>query len=81
MSKRNIALQELEVLTGKYLSGDITPIVYDLLKDTRYKSELISYLSEGKIVNVDNNKSNTTACEEDNLRPDFEKWFSGCEQL
>ena len=81
MSKRNIALQELEVLTGKYLSGDITPIVYDLLKDTKYKSELISYLSEGKIVNVDNNKSNTTACEEDNLRPDLEKWFSGCEQL
>ena len=65
----------------EYTVNSMKEAIRDLLKETKYKSELISFLSEGKIVNVDNNKSNTTACEEDNLRPDFEKWFSGCEQL
>lgn len=35
---------ELEDYTSKLISGDITPVVFDLLKDSPDKKELFKYL-------------------------------------
>lgn len=42
--KDDIYQADLEVLTHKLYKGDLTPIVFDLLKDTIYLDSLIHYL-------------------------------------
>ena len=39
---------ELQELTNKAIQGDITPVVYDLLKSTCYKADLLRYLGTVK---------------------------------
>lgn len=34
---------ELEVLTGKLIRGDITPIVYELIKDSPYVMDIFEH--------------------------------------
>lgn len=41
---------ELEDLTNKIFKGDLTPLVYELLKDTPYKEDLIIALG-GEVKN------------------------------
>lgn len=36
---------ELEMLTGKLIRGDLTPVVYDLIKDSAFKADLLEYSS------------------------------------
>lgn len=36
-------LTELEVLTGKLIRGDITPIVYELIKDSAFVKDIVTY--------------------------------------
>ena len=42
--KYDLYQKELEELTGKIYSGDLTPLVYDLLKNTSDKHALLLYL-------------------------------------
>lgn len=82
--------EDLEALTGQLIQGDETNIVIQLLKDTPYKEDLLTYLNlcsdkdlitrvkEGYEV-VKNKKLNKTTVEEDNSGPSLEKWLSGKE--
>lgn len=81
MYDANIYKAELESLTGKVFNGDITPIVFDLLKDSKHVVELVKYLSKGELSNVVINKPNNAVRKEDYDRPCFEKWFSNAERL
>lgn len=36
---------ELEMLTGKLIRGDLTSVVYDLIKDSAFKADLLEYSS------------------------------------
>lgn len=40
--------EELEELTGKIFAGDLTPLVYELLKNSPEKEKLVTFLG-GKI--------------------------------
>lgn len=72
---------ELESLSGKVFNGDITPIVFDLLKDSKHIDKLIEHLRKGDKKHVNNNKPNNTVRKKDYDRPCFEKWFSNAERL
>ena len=43
-NKVDLYQKELEELTGKIYSGDVTPLIYDLLKSTSEKEALLTYL-------------------------------------
>jgi hypothetical protein len=71
---------ELEVLTGKIYRGDLTPIVFDLIKSSNHLSAFKAHLcKENK--NANNNNTVKTVQQESYDRPCFEKWFSQCERL
>lgn len=36
--------EDLEALSGKYISGDITPVVFEILHKTEHKERLLRYL-------------------------------------
>ena len=56
-NKYDVVVHELEEVTGQYIRGDITPVVYDLLKDGDLK-ELIQHLSgKKKVKNAPKKKS------------------------
>ena len=75
-------IKELEALTNKVLSGDITPVVFDLLADTKYLDSLYRYLTGGNFSYGDNNNDTDTAVrEEGNDRPCFKEWFRNFERL
>lgn len=78
----DIYRQELESLTGKVYTGDITPVVFDLLSETRYLENLYQYLTGGNISYVDNNNdTDTVVREKSNDRPCFKEWFRNFERL
>lgn len=81
MYDTDVYKNELESLTGKVFNGSITPIVFDLLKDSRHLDKLIKYLNKGEKPNVDNNKSDNPVRKENNNRPCFEEWFRNAERL
>lgn len=39
-----IIYEDLVVAAGRCFSGDITPIVFHILKDTEHKKDLLTYL-------------------------------------
>lgn len=45
MSDAELYKEELEELSGKIYNGDLTPIVFDLLKDTTDVKGLLNYLN------------------------------------
>ena len=45
---------ELEVLTGKLIRGDITPIVYELVKDSVFLSDIATYSTREVTTQYDN---------------------------
>lgn len=72
---------ELELALQKVFTGDITPLVYDLIKDTQYKRELSAFL-KGKVnSNVYIDTTDSTSREKDNNRCSFEEWLSNCPEL
>ena len=76
----NTLNEELTALTGKLYCGDPTRLVYDLLRCTEYKRELLCHLTGGGY-NVNNDESCTALREESDNRPCIEKWLAGCEEL
>lgn len=72
---------ELEALTGKVYSGDLTPVVYDLLADSPHLSSLYTHLTGEKIHNDNDNNTHKALREKSSDRPCFEKWFRNCERL
>lgn len=72
---------EIEALTGKIYKGDVTPLIYDLLKTSPHLDKLLVYLGKEIKPNVCNNEFDTTLREEINNRPCFEKWFEQFEKL
>lgn len=71
---------ELEVLLGKLISGDLTPIVYTLLKDTPYKECLLEYLKGAK-PDVCTKQSIKTEDSENNNGESLAQWFSQFERV
>ncbi len=63
--------RELEFLTGKLIQGDITPIVYELLKDSCYKEDILMY--ESFLVKEHEISKRETMKEEG--REDFDTWI------
>lgn len=69
---------ELEVLTGKLIRGDITPLVYELIKDSAFIDDIFEIstvekevgedVSEGKIPGYADNISNVGF--------DFKNWLT-----
>lgn len=66
---------ELEVILGKLISGDLTPVMYSLLKDTPDKESLLNYL-KGVKSDVRAKQSITTEDHEDNDNTRLAQWFS-----
>lgn len=79
----NDILAELEIYTGKLISGDITPIVYDMFKDSEDILGLIRYLDkqEGKVTDVYIDRPSETEGKDDTDRFDYEVWCSKCDVL
>ncbi len=77
----NVYQEELEALTGKVFTGDMSPIVFDLLSPTHNLASLYNYLTGVKLQNDNVNNTRDTLREESNNRPSFEKWFRKCERL
>lgn len=78
MQKRSkeIYTNELEELTGKIFMGDITPLVFDLIKDSLFKEELIKELTgEEFSIPKENNVEVVKSVE------DFDSWFSSFKRL
>jgi len=50
MEKSDLCKLEIENLTGKIFSGDPTPLVFDLVKDSTKLLSLYNELSEQKLV-------------------------------
>lgn len=69
---------ELEALTGKLIRGDLTPIVYELIKESPFKLDILEYSSIPKERIEDATKkrisghANFDSC----AGPNFEDWFS-----
>ena len=78
----DVFYEELESLTGKVFKGDITPVVFNLLKTGNHVEELLRYLRDDEEGADDyNNTTENAVRKESNNRPCFEEWFSNAEQL
>lgn len=73
--------EELESLTGKIFQGDLTPIVFDLLKESQSVEDLLRYLKKEENSDVDSNETQDAVRKESYNRPCFEEWFLNAEQL
>lgn len=75
MTKKEIIKDELEYLTGKLYRGDITPIVYDLVKDSNYLKALLidlgSVYESNKPVKNENRDN----------KVELHDWLESCEQI
>ena len=65
--------KDLEELSGSLFQGNLTPIVYDLIKDTIYKEECLAYLGK-KVEHVE---------ESVDIKPaqDFKTWFESFKEV
>lgn len=68
--------EELEDLTGKIFIGDLTPLVYDVLKDSKDITSLLQYLT-GQDVDVNAEES----VRQPEAAPNFDEWFKGCVEV
>lgn len=69
MNDAKLYQEELEELTGKIFVGDLTPLVYDLLKDTNDLPALIKHLG-GVVVEQDDTPTDVQPL------PSFEELFA-----
>lgn len=72
---------ELEALTGKIYRGDLTTVVFDVLKESPHLESLLMQLNKEKKVNVNNNKSDTVVRKESNYRPNFKQLIANGKKL
>lgn len=70
----NIQMQrDVEELAGKLFNGDMTPIVFDLIKKTKYKDQCLEYLGcKQKEISKD---------EEQTEKLDFTSWFNSFKEV
>ena len=73
--------EDLEALTGMLIRGPITPVVYNLLKDSPYKEDILQYKDliskeRRELINVSKQDASTNTVEEDDSRVSFERWLS-----
>lgn len=68
---------DLEVLTGKIIRGDLTPIVYELIKDSTFISDINLYGStrEGT-KDVIATSTKRDAVHDGSTRLNFKDWFA-----
>ena len=69
---------ELEILTGKLIRGDLTPIVYELIKDSPYLDDIFLYSSIQRedIGDVNEKKVSGHADHDIGRRDMFKVWLS-----
>ena len=80
----NAVRMDLESLTGKIVRGDLTPLIYDLIKDSRYidvfEQAYIDYMSDNEKEEIEKNVSkqdtDIDSCENNDRGLDIEKWLS-----
>ena len=76
VDKERFYKSELEYVTGKIYSGDMTVMVYYLLKDTQDMDSLMEYLTGERP------GSNSEIIEEKIQKsPSFQDWFRGCTEI
>ena len=72
--------EELEILTGKIIRGDITPLMYSLIKDSIFLDDFVKeygdYLTEENKENVNKQRENKHTNKDSDRGFDFEKWLS-----
>lgn len=75
---RDMLRTEFEVLTGKLIRGDLTPIVYELIRESPYIDDIFEYSSVAKEeAQSDSEKSSSQyADEHGSAGPSFESWFA-----
>lgn len=73
-------IEDLELLTGKLIRGDITPIVYDMIKDSGYLelfvSDYLDYMSDEEKKNVSEQNINNDSSEDTHRGFSFEEWLA-----
>ena len=72
--------EELEVLTGKLIRGNITPIVYDLVKTSPYKLDKEHFWKELKAY-ASSESTTCSAVSDIHQVCDFESFLRGCKRL
>lgn len=76
----NNVVADLESLTGKIIRGDITPIVYELIKDSghiqEFKEDFMDYMSEERSKDVLKQNIDSNTSEDTNTGFSFEKWLA-----
>lgn len=74
----SIIFNDLEAMTGKLIKGDITPIVYDMIKDSQYILEFVKeYDSQWKEEErVIHEKQNTDSDTNRTTGVSIEDWIS-----
>ncbi|MDR1523289.1 MAG: hypothetical protein LBS29_04995 [Endomicrobium sp.] len=75
-----MVIEELECVTGKLLRGDITTVVYDILKDSEDVSFIIKTL-EGVATNAETHEPCTRALQADDSGFSLEAWAATNGQL
>ena len=77
--KNKVILEELEFLTGKMLRGDITPLMYQLIKDSPFLDDFIDeygvYLTEDNREYVSKQRNDKDTSENSSRGFDFEEWL------
>lgn len=71
---------DISLLTGKLISGDITPMVFELIKDSPYVDNFIKeykdYLPKERSINVSEQDANTNTSKDSPAGLDFEEWLA-----
>lgn len=76
MNKEKIYKEELEEIIGTLYRGDITVMIYTLLKDTNDIDSLLEYLTGERP------ESNSDADTKKIIRsPSFKEWFNTCTEI
>ena len=67
---------ELQAFTGQLFTGDITPVLYDLLKTTDHVNELLNFLRGEVKSNVHPKRPDKVTNTESSNGLSIEDWFS-----
>ena len=62
--------EDIECLTGKIFQGNITPLVYEILKDTKDLKGLLNFLNDTVTLDIEQSIPQVKAA------PDFTEWFN-----
>lgn len=68
--------EEIEYLTGKLYNGDMTPLIFDLLKESCDPKGLLKYLTGEEI-----KEKQVEAVTTPTAAPSFEQWFKSCKRI